>query len=72
MSNDEGANAIPAKPLLLPLLDRQLNVTLFRINVIHWERSEVHCTLDVSSFVWGPEQCSVILAEANMIKALWQ
>ena len=35
MSNDEGANAIPAKPLLLPLLDRQLNVTLFRINVIH-------------------------------------
>lgn len=34
-SNDEGANAIPVKPLLLPLLDRQLNVTLFRINVIH-------------------------------------
>lgn len=61
-----------SNPFFLPLSDRQLNVTLFRINVIHWERSEVHCTLDVSSFVWGPEQCSVILAEANMIKALWQ
>lgn len=47
--------------------------TLFRINVIHCQRSRLHCTLDVSPFVRGaPEQCSVILAEANMIKALRQ
>lgn len=34
-SNDEGANANPVKPLLLPLPDRQLDVTLFIIHVIH-------------------------------------